>query len=176
MNGEHVETMPAPKPGQLRDKRERETTIQDAAPRMSKSFGRNLVSSKTKPPMQTFLGPRLAFLPNRFRFQIFLFFALFKRLLQKLQYITKVRKNKKANNINHQRWNLRSNQRSLGFRVGHSPRATNWRRHLHKTTRNVKGRRENYKCIKSYLRFYIKTMEMTVASEGREVKLLIGYS
>ena len=47
MNGEHVETMPEPKTGKSRYKRERETTIQDAAPRMSKSFGRNLISSKT---------------------------------------------------------------------------------------------------------------------------------
>ena len=38
MNGEHVETMPEPKTGKSRYKRERETTIQDAAPRMSKSL------------------------------------------------------------------------------------------------------------------------------------------
>ena len=116
MNGEHVEMMPAPKTGKSRYKRERETTIQDAAPRMSKSFGRNLISSKTESPTQTFLGLRHAFLPNRCRFQIF-FFALFKRLLQKLQYITKVRKNKTINYINHQRWNDRSDKRSLGFRI-----------------------------------------------------------
>lgn len=40
MNGEHVETMPAPKTGQSRFKRERETTIQDAAPRMRMPKGR----------------------------------------------------------------------------------------------------------------------------------------
>ena len=105
MNGEHVETMPAPKTGKSRYKRESETTIQDAAPRMSKSFGRNLISSKTESPTQTFLGLRHAFLPNRCRFQniyIYIFFALFKRLLQKLQYITKVRRNKTINYINHQ--------------------------------------------------------------------------
>ena len=73
MNGEHVETMPAPKTGKSRYKRERETTIQDAAPRMSKSFGRNLITSKTESPTQTFLGLRHAFLPNRCRFQIFYF-------------------------------------------------------------------------------------------------------
>ena len=71
MNGEHVETMPAPKTGKSRYKRERETTIQDAAPRMSKSFGRNLIPSKTESPTQTFLGLRHAFFPNRCRFEIF---------------------------------------------------------------------------------------------------------
>ena len=119
MNGEHVETMPAPKTGKSRYKRERETTIQDAAPRMSKSFGRNLISSKIESLTQTFLGLRHAFLPNRCRFQILFFFALFKRLLQKLQYITKVRKNKTIYYINHQRWNDRSDKRSLGFRISH---------------------------------------------------------
>ena len=73
MNGEHVETMPAPKTGKSRYKRERERTIQDAAPRMSKSFGKNLISSKTESPTLTSLGLRHAFLPNRCRFQIFYF-------------------------------------------------------------------------------------------------------
>ena len=73
MNGEHVETMPAPKTGKSRYKRERETTIQDAAPRMSKSFGRNLISSKTESPTQTFSGLRHAFPSNRCRFPFFFF-------------------------------------------------------------------------------------------------------
>ena len=102
MNGEHVETMPAPKTGKSRYKRERETTIQDAAPRMSKSFGRNLISSKTESPTQTFLGLGHAS-PQQMQISDLLFFALFKRLLQKLQYITKVRKNETTNYINHQR-------------------------------------------------------------------------
>ena len=42
-----------------------------------------------------------------------------KRLLQKLQYITKARKKNPTNYINHERSNVRSDQRSLGFRVGH---------------------------------------------------------
>ena len=84
MNGEHVETMPAPKTGKSRYKRERETTIQDAAPRMSKSFGRNLISSKTVSPTQTFLGLRHAFLPNRYRFQIFFFFCTFQEVTTKI--------------------------------------------------------------------------------------------
>ena len=79
MNGEHVETMPAPKTGKSRYKRERETTIQDAAPRMSKSFGRNLISSKIESLTQTFLGLRHAFLPTDADLR-FLFFALFQEV------------------------------------------------------------------------------------------------
>ena len=75
MNGEHVETMPAPKKGQPRYKRERETTIQDAAPRMSKCFGKNLISSKTKPPTQTVLGLRHASPPTDADFRFFIFCA-----------------------------------------------------------------------------------------------------
>ena len=52
-------------------------------------------------------------------FYFILFLHYFKRLLQKLHYITKVRKNKTTNYINHQKWNVRSDQRSLGFLVGH---------------------------------------------------------
>ena len=100
MNGEHVETMPAPKTGQSRYKRERETTIQDAAPRMSKSFGRNLISSKTESLTQTFLGLRHAS-PQQMQISDFLFFALFKGSLQKFQY--KSKKKEKISYINHQR-------------------------------------------------------------------------
>ena len=47
----------------------------------------------------------------------------FKRLVQKLQYFTKVRKNKTTNYLNNQRWNV-TNGDLLG-----------WCRHLNKTTR-----------------------------------------
>ena len=83
MNGEHVETMPAPKSGQPRYKRERETTIQDAAPRMSKSFGRNLISSKPESPTQTFLGLGHAS-PQQMQISDFLIFALFQEVTAKI--------------------------------------------------------------------------------------------
>ena len=59
-------------------------------------------------------------IPTQFRFQI-LYFVLhyFKRLIKQIQYITKVRENKTKNYINYQRWKECSDQRSLGFRVGH---------------------------------------------------------
>ena len=54
-------------------------------------------------------------------FQIFLFLQYFKRLLQKLQHNTKERKNKYKNKL-HKSSKVKcrhSDQRSLGFRVGH---------------------------------------------------------
>ena len=42
-------------------------------------------------------------------------------LLGILQYITKARKNRKTNYINHKRCNVNSDQSSLGFRVSHCP-------------------------------------------------------
>ena len=118
MNGEHVEAMPAPKTGQSRYKRERETTIQDAAPRMSKSFRRNLISSKTESPTQTFLGLGHAS-PQQMQISDFLFFALFQKVTTKIAIHYKSKKKEKISYVNHQRWNDRSHQRSLGFRISH---------------------------------------------------------
>ena len=68
--------------------------------------------------------------PNSdFRFYI-LFLHYFKRLVKQIQYITTVRGNKTKNYINYQRWKECSDQRSLGFRVGHCPCATYLHRHL----------------------------------------------
>ena len=55
-----------------------------------------------------------------FLFQVLCFLHYFKRLLQRIKI---VRKNKTTNYINHERWNVRSEQRSLGFRVAHCQRA-----------------------------------------------------
>ena len=48
------------------------------------------------------------------------FYHYYKRLIQKLKCITKAKKkSRRTNYINHERWNVRSDQRRLGFRVGH---------------------------------------------------------
>ena len=54
----------------------------------------------------------------RFQIQI-IFLHFYERLLHRLQYITKAQKQEVTTDyINHdQRWNVRSDQRSLGFRV-----------------------------------------------------------
>lgn len=69
---------------------------------------------------------------------------------------------------------MRCDQRSLRFRVGHFHVQLTGVYIYIKTRANVQQKKENIKCVKSYLRFYITTIEMVIGSNGREIKLLIG--
>ena len=55
-----------------------------------------------------------------FQISYFLFFALFQKVTTEITIHYKSKKTIRATNyINHEMWNVRSDQRSLGFRVGH---------------------------------------------------------
>ena len=111
-----------------------------------------------------------------FRFQSSDFFlALLQKVTKKITMHYKGRKKKGTTNYNnHERWTVCCDQRSLRFWVGHFHVQLTGVDIYIKTRANVQQKKENIKCVKSYLRFYITKIEMVIGSNGREIKLLIG--